>query len=300
MSQIAWIAVDWGTSNLRVWAMDAADQVIATASSDRGMGALAPPEFESALLDLTAEWLTETAVMPVVACGMVGAKTGWVEAAYRAVPGAPVGAGVTFAPCADPRHRVAIIAGMAQSDPADVMRGEETQIAGFLAAEPAFVGTVCMPGTHTKWVRISDGRVQAFRTVMTGEIFAVLSQQSVLRLTVAASGWDDAVFAQTIQQTAADPASLTADLFGVRSGALVAGMSPEQARARLSGLLIGAELAATREYWDGCNVRILGGAGLSSMYARALKCVRAEARVLDGERLTLDGLTAAYRALDGE
>ena len=149
MSQIAWIAVDWGTSNLRVWAMDAADQVIATASSDRGMGALAPPEFETALLDLTAEWLTETAVMPVVACGMVGAKTGWVEAAYRAVPGAPVGADVTFAPCADPRHRVAIIAGMAQSDPADVMRGEETQIAGFLEAEPAFVGTVCMKVLNT-------------------------------------------------------------------------------------------------------------------------------------------------------
>lgn len=295
----AWIAVDWGTSNLRAWAMGADNEVLEARQSDRGMGQLTPDQFEAALLELTADWLVDGAVMPVVACGMVGAKTGWVEAAYRAVPAAPVSTDATPAPCRDPRHRVSIIAGMSQAAPADVMRGEETQIAGFLLANPGFGGTICMPGTHTKWVRIGGGVVSSFRTIMSGEVFALLSKQSTLRLTVAENGWDDDAFLGAVHSVAADPANLAAGLFGIRSAALVDDMSPEVGRARLSGMLIGAELAATRDYWDGCDVRILGGQTLSQRYAEALACVGASVQILDGERLTLDGLTAAFVALEG-
>jgi len=174
-----WIAVDWGTSNLRVWAMRASGPV-ADARSDQGMGTLEPEAFEPALLDLIEPWLG-AAPMPVIACGMVGAKQGWAEAPYAAVPCPPVSLATVTPNVQDRRLVVHILPGLSQASPADVMRGEETQIAGYLADVPEFDGILCMPGTHTKWVQVSAGEVVSFRTFMTGEMFALLSTGSVLR-----------------------------------------------------------------------------------------------------------------------
>lgn len=292
-----WIAVDWGTTNLRAWAMGADNSVIASAASGKGMSTLRPEDFENALLDLTGPWLDRSRVTPVVACGMVGAKTGWTEADYRVVPQPAAADRATMAPCKDPRHTVAIIAGLSQTSPPDVMRGEETQIAGFLRTEPDFAGTLCLPGTHTKWVQVAGGQITRFRTVMTGEMFDILSRHSTLRLTVGPDGWDDRAFSQAIGQVFRDPSRITADLFGLRSSALVAGMSPATGRARLSGHLIGAELAGTRDFWEGPDVCLIGGSTLARLYADALGCVSVQPRILDGERLTLDGLIAAHDAL---
>ena len=169
-----WIAVDWGTSRLRAWAMAAGCAVLADAASERGMGGLASADFEPALLALVGGWLGQAAV-PVVACGMVGARQGWVEAPYRTVPCAPLGEATVTAPARDPRLRVRVVPGLAQARPPDVMRGEETQIAGWLAARPGFDGVLCLPGSHSKWVRVSAGEVVSFQTFMTGELFAALA-----------------------------------------------------------------------------------------------------------------------------
>ena len=164
-----WIAVDWGTSNLRAWAMRG-DTPVADAGSDRGMGTLEPSAFEGALLEIIEPWLG-AGRMSVVACGMVGARQGWAEAAYATVPCRPVSLNVVRPAVADARLDVAILPGLCQTSPADVMRGEETQIAGYLAEVPDFDGVLCMPGTHTKWVQISASEVVSFRTYMTGELF---------------------------------------------------------------------------------------------------------------------------------
>ena len=126
-----WIAVDWGTSNMRAWAMSASGTVLDEVRSDRGMGSLKPAEFEQALRDAIAPWDHKGA--PMIACGMVGAKQGWMEAPYAAVPCAATPEGFTKPDAGD--LDVHIIAGLKQADPADVMRGEETQIAGFLVDE---------------------------------------------------------------------------------------------------------------------------------------------------------------------
>ena len=117
-----WIAVDWGTSNMRAWAMSASGTVLDEVRSDRGMGSLKPAEFEQALRDAIAPWDHKGA--PMIACGMVGAKQGWIEAPYAAAPCQPQSR-FTAAPTRDPRLNVQIIAGVSQSEPADVMRGEE-------------------------------------------------------------------------------------------------------------------------------------------------------------------------------
>ncbi|MCY1126895.1 2-dehydro-3-deoxygalactonokinase [Frigidibacter sp. RF13] len=294
----AWIAVDWGTSNLRLWRMGPSGEVLGEARSDRGMGTLKPEGFEPVLLDLIANDLLENGRLTVIACGMVGARQGWQEARYVAVPATPPGISQALkVDTSDPRLSVHILPGMSQASPADVMRGEETQIAGFLSAEPAFDGVLCLPGTHCKWAHISAGEVVSFRTFMTGEIFALLSGQSVLRHSVAASGFDTEAFTAAVSHVMSRPQALAGDLFSIRAETLLSGLDAVQARSRLSGMLIGAELAAARPYWLGQEIVILGEGGLAGAYRTALAAQGAPARTVDAARLTLMGLTAAWRAL---
>jgi 2-dehydro-3-deoxygalactonokinase len=292
-----WIAVDWGTTHLRAFAMGPDARVLSEAGSEDGMGRLAREQFEPALLRLVGDWLDPAHVTSVLACGMVGSRQGWFEAPYRAVPCRALDAGgMVRVPVADPRLTVQIVPGLKQASPADVMRGEETQIAGALALSPGFDGVICLPGTHSKWVHVSAGEVISFQTFMTGEMFALLSEQSVLRHGVAAEGWDDAGFDAALSDTLSRPERIGARLFGLRAEGLIAGLSPVAARSQLSGLLIGLELAGARAYWLGQPVLIVGASRLSALYARALAAQGLSARQVSAKETVLAGLSAARRS----
>ena len=199
---------------------------------------------------------------------MAGARGGWEEAPYATVPCPPGPAAFARPRTRDPRLSVRILPGLRQDQPPDVMRGEETQLAGLLAAEPGFDGVACLPGTHTKWVHLSAGEVVSFASYMTGEIFALLATASVLRKTVAPDGWSDPDFLQAVEDGMARPERTAARLFGLRAEALLHGLPPERARARLSGLLIGAELAGARPYWLGREVVLIGADRLAARLPR--------------------------------
>ncbi len=293
-----WIGVDWGTSNMRAWVMDDHDRVIATLRSDRGMGQLSRDEFEPALLTLIAHHLPADRVTPIFACGMVGSHQGWAEARYEAVPcEPPIRSATVTAPCRDGRISVQIIPGVKQTKPADVMRGEETQIAGFLSVKPNFDGVLCLPGTHTKWVRISAGEIVSFQTFMTGELFALIEKQSVLRHSIAADGWDQDAFTAALSDSLSKPESVAARLFTIRADALLSGTSAVTARARASGLLIGMELAAARPYWLGQDIAIIGAPKLAEAYRSALAQQGIGPQVTEAEAMTLSGLKSAYKAM---
>ncbi|OYX43880.1 MAG: 2-keto-3-deoxy-galactonokinase [Rhodobacterales bacterium 32-67-9] len=292
-----WIAVDWGTSSLRVWAMAPDGRPLAEARSEDGMSRLAPEAFEAAFLRLVAPWLSGPAPVPVVICGMAGARQGWREAPYRPVPCPPLGPEMLSFAGTDPRLQVTIVPGLSQARPADVMRGEETQIAGLLAVAPGFDGIACLPGTHTKWARLSAGEVVGFQTCMTGELFALLSGQSVLRHSVGNTGWDAEAFAEAVADAISAPQRFAARLFGLRAEALLSGLAPESARARLSGLLIGLDLAASRPYWLGQDIVLIGEGSLSNRYAEALRAQGAAPRKADATEITLAGLRAARATL---
>ncbi|MFK7745139.1 MAG: 2-dehydro-3-deoxygalactonokinase [Roseobacter sp.] len=289
-----WIALDWGTSNVRAFAMQGAT-VLARARSEDGMGGLEKDGFEPAMHRLIAPWATPEKV-PVVACGMVGSRQGWVEAPYRAVPCAPLAADLTRAPTSTGR-KVYVVPGLAQNTPADVMRGEETQIAGFLSLNPSWDGVLCLPGTHTKWVELSAGEVVSFQTFMTGEMFALLSASSVLRHSVAPQAWDDDAFDLAILDAISKPERLAARLFSLRAADLLSGRPAAQTRAALSGYLIGAELAASKPYWLGQQLAILGTGTQARAYQSALTAQGVPAMLVDVEKATLAGLTAAHRTL---
>lgn len=294
---IDWIGVDWGTTNLRAWAMRGSE-VVATAAASIGMASLTRDGFEPALLNVIEKWLAASRMtpLPVIACGMVGARQGWQEAPYVAVPCAPlVRDAMIPATCKDSRITVTIIHGLSQANPADVMRGEETQIAGLLAMDPDFEGLACLPGTHNKWAFIRGGEIERFRTFMTGELFDIIARQSVLRHALGdASAFDDEAFDAAVLQAAADPAALSAALFSIRAASLLEGIAPDVARARLSGLLIGLEIAALGDEVRTARPAIVGSHTLSSLYERAIRLNGGDAQRLDGDGLARAGLQMAH------
>ena len=297
MAAADWIAVDWGTTHLR------AVQVVggtarAEAASDKGMATLSREEFEPALLQLIDGWLATDRATQVLVCGMAGARQGWAEAPYRKVPCPPLDGALTRVAVRDPRLDVHIVPGLAQSSPPDVMRGEETQIAGFLALNPGWDGVICLPGTHSKWCHVSAGEVVSFQTYMTGELFALLGTQSVLRHSAGGGGWQPDVFGEAISDTLSNPETLAARLFRLRADHLLNGTGGEVTRSRLSGLLIGAELAGARPYWLGQQVAVVGAGPLAQAYVAALALQGVPATLLKSDAATLAGLKQARTQLE--
>ncbi len=299
-ADVEWIAVDWGTTNMRAFAI-AGDSVLDRIDAPLGMGGLEPRQFEPALLSVVSPWLETGRRKSVVACGMVGARQGWVEVPYLPAPAPPLdAAAMRDVATADPRISVTIVHGMSQAEPADVMRGEETQIAGLLALRPGFAGLLCLPGTHAKWARVEAGRVLSFTTFMTGEIFSLVASQSILRHSLAGSDdTDGAAFDAAVAMAAGDPASLAAHLFGTRPAGLLGSLGPSQARGRISGLLIGQEVAAMRGAWMGERVALIGASALSARYRQALEGLGCrDVETLDSAACTVAGLVAARRLLE--
>ena len=289
-----WIAVDWGTTALRITRMTGATAVD-TRANGAGMNSLAPGEFEAALLDLAGDWVDGPT--RVIACGMVGARQGWAEAPYRTAPCTPFDGGLVPVVTQDPRLQVSIVPGVKQISPhPDVMRGEETQIAGILASIDGFDGVACLPGTHTKWAHLSAGEIVSFRTVMTGELFATITAQTVLRHSLAGDGWIEGAFLEAVSDALSRPETLTARMFELRAADLLHGQDAATGRAILSGLLIGAELAATKAWWMGRDIVITGSDKTTRAYAAALSAQGLTPKTLPADAMTLAGLAAAKDA----
>jgi 2-dehydro-3-deoxygalactonokinase len=270
-------------------------QVLGEGRSEDGMGRLEPDGFEPALLALVDPWLGEETT-EILVCGMAGARRGWREAAYRTVPCTPLGPPPEPLPGTDPRIAVRILPGLSQARPhPDVMRGEETQIAGALDLLGEWDGVLCLPGTHCKWAEVSAGEVTSFTTFLTGELFALLSERSTLRDALAGEGWDEPAFLAAASDALSRPEAAFARLFRLRAAALLGAEAPEP-RGTLSGLLVGAELAAARPWWLGRALAVVGGARPRRAYAAALEAQGAAPREIDGEEAVRRGLATA-RAL---
>ena len=280
--------------------MSANGEVLAHAKSTKGMGSLNTDQFELVLIELISDYLCDDAITPVIACGMVGAKQGWKEAGYISVPAAPPKRTKLTRPNVnDPRIAVYILPGMSQYKPADVMRGEETQIAGYLAQNPNFNGSICLPGTHTKWVQISAGEVVSFRTFLTGELFNIISKHSVLCHSVG-MGWDEEAFLESVSDGIMNANNLTNNLFGLRASSLLEGLQPTTATAKLSGMLIGLELAGAKGFWLGNQVVIIGGNKIMDQYQAALTHQGVMPILANADEMVRAGLQASYFELKME
>ena len=294
-------AADWGTSSFRLWVLARGGAVLAETRSDEGMLKAMEIGFANVLEHHLAA-LSAPADLPVVICGMAGARQGWREAAYLDAPAA-LGDLVDHSVKVEHAQRlVHILPGVAQRDPErpDVMRGEETQLLG-VVSRGTEAGLACLPGTHSKWVALENGRVERFTTVMTGEFFSVLAGHSILRLAVGDDpqvSADDPVFSQSVRAAYATPQEAMAQLFAVRAGPLLALRDPGEGAARLSGGLIGLELAAARSrFGDLSQVTLVGAGSLGELYGAALSAVDVAVTEVDADIAVREGLHAAALVL---
>ena len=293
LSDITLIAADWGTSNLRIWGIDHRGQVINTINNGKGMASLIPSEFEPYLISLIESWLPKegNAKCPIIICGMAGAKNGWKEAAYLKAPCPPINKKkIIQVETDDQRISVSIVPGIMQTSPPDVMRGEETQIAGYLSKNPDFDGIICLPGTHTKWAHISANEIVSFKTFMTGEIFLSLSERSILKSSVQSNDFDSTSFLEAFEDTYSNPALLSSKLFGLRAADLLENTSTKFLKSKLSGYLIGCELAGAKSYWLGQNIIMIGNNDLCILYQKALKKLGINTTIESTQNVTLNGL----------
>ncbi len=295
---VAWIAVDWGTSNLRAWGMSESGAIVATASSDRGMGKLQREEFSGALGEIV-EALQVSEPVDVLICGMAGARQGWLEAPYLEAPTDLRGlhAGAVHPDAGTDRYTVSILPGVCQRTGGEnVMRGEETQLLGLASLIPGYSGLVCLPGTHSKWARLDGTRIESFTTAMTGEIFEILKTHSVLRHSLGGEldgPTREAGFDAGAADGLARPADLLGQLFRVRAAALLSDRDAAWCAGYLSGLLIGTEIAANRDQIGNHPVPLIGSAGLCALYVRVLEMAGASGRNVDATEVVLAGLKTA-------
>jgi 2-dehydro-3-deoxygalactonokinase len=300
--QPAYVAVDWGTSSFRLWLVGTDGRVLAERRSGEGMTTAARTGFAEVLASHLAA-VAAPAGLPVLICGMAGAKQGWIEAGYLDTPAAlsDIPAAAVRIPGIEADIR--ILPGLAQRDAMapDVMRGEETQLLG--AAGELGIGDhlVCMPGTHSKWVRLSGGRVAGFSTFMTGELFEAIAKNTILSHAIADAGaisGDNAAFRAAVARMVEKPALATSQLFSVRASSLIAGLSPDDAKARLSGTLIGLEIAgALSLVADGTPVALVVSGGLGALYREALAAAGLSPTVIDADTAVRNGLAAGAKAL---
>ncbi len=300
MERPAYVAVDWGTSSFRLWLIGADGNILGERRSAEGMTTAASLGFAS-VLQAHLDSLSVPSDVPVIICGMAGARQGWVEAGYIDTP-TSLAAILTGAVSVPGQSRdVRILPGLAQrsAQAPDVIRGEETQLLGALPSDSRGEQVVCMPGTHSKWVRVVDGTVTGFSTFMTGELFDVISKHSILAQAIAGAGEPDTeTFKAAVSAIFRQPAMVTSLLFGARSGQLLHGLSPAGAKAWISGTLIGAEIAgALASAGNGASITLVASGGLQTLYETAFRCLSIPYQTIDADAAVRRGLSAAAKAI---
>ena len=259
------IALDWGTSSLRAYRLQRRT-VLERRDSPQGITRVAAGAFATVLQELVGDWLAagETRVLM---SGMIGSRQGWVEAPYLPCPASPGALASALMPVPFGGATIAIIPGLTHRDASgtpEVMRGEETQLAGAIAQIGD--GLFCLPGTHSKWATVSGGAITGFTTAMTGDVFAALRSHTILGRMMTDGKSDDTAFRRGVER-ASTAGGLLHHLFGVRTLGLFGELGDDASASYLSGLLIGSEIAAID---PGGPVHLIGEPALCRLYTLAL------------------------------
>lgn len=279
------ITADWGTTNRRAYLIDGDGKCIDEFEDEKGILSVSKGGFEAAVQEIR-ERLGDR---PLLLAGMVGSNRGWIE-----VPYVPCPAGIEDLAKAlmwAEAERTAIVPGVSFVDAheADVMRGEEVQLLGAYAAGhiPASA-LVCHPGTHNKWARLEGGRIARFTTAMTGELFNLLREHSILADLLSGSAEPGDAFASGVRRGLEDEC-LTAELFKIRARVLLGQADAKDAPSFGSGLLIGADVRAGLRQGGDAEIVVMGRPELTRLYSEALRIAGKQCREVDGEQAFLAG-----------
>ncbi|BEU76696.1 2-dehydro-3-deoxygalactonokinase [Enterobacter asburiae] len=286
-----YIAIDWGSTNLRAWLYQG-EQCLESRQSEAGVTRLNGKSPEAVLAEVTQRW--RDSATPVVMAGMVGSNVGWKVAPYLPVPAHFSTIGEQLTSVGD---NIWIIPGLCVSrdDNHNVMRGEETQLLGARALSPSSV--YVMPGTHCKWVLADAEQIHDFRTVMTGELHHLLLTYSLVGAGLPEQETSSEAFAAGLERGIASPDVLP-HLFEVRASHVLGNLPREQVSEFLSGLLIGAEVASMRDFIAHEQaITIVAGASLTSRYEQAFRAVGCNVSTLSGDTAFQAGIRSIAHAV---
>jgi len=278
------IAVDWGTTNRRAYRLDGSGKCVDQFEDDKGVLSVGDA-FPAAVVEIRQRLGDH----PLLLAGMVGSNRGWKEAPY--VP-CPAGLEDLYGHLTWVGEREAIVPGVSYvgNGRADVMRGEEVQLLGAVAAglvDP--MGLVCHPGTHNKWATLRKGEISEFRTVMTGELFSLLKEHSILADLLQGPVEPNDVFKEAAR-IAVFNEMLPAELFSVRARVLLGQAKKEDAASYASGLLIGTDVRIGLALPTAAQITVIGRPELTHLYAAAIGQAGRDALELDGEQCFLAGI----------
>lgn len=285
----AFVAVDWGTTNRRVFAIS--PRAAVTVERD-ALGAAAVTDYPGEVAAIRARWNGA----PMLLAGMVGSNIGWHQVPYVR---APADVRTLAARLFEAAAGVRIVPGVSSVDGArgDVMRGEEVQLLGAVEAGLApGDALLCQPGTHCKWATMEAARLVRFTTSMTGELFALLRRHSLLSAQLAGEAKDDAAFLDGVAEGARG--DLAASLFGIRAAGLLTLRADADAASYASGLLIGADVAKRLEEHGRGAVHILADAALGALYRTAVEALGGTATLIDSEAAFVAGITRIWELAD--
>ncbi len=290
------IGVDWGSTNFRAWGFDEEGIVLEETAAAIGLKTMkCSADFEAAFLKVCGAWLSQSPAAKIIFCGMVGARGGWKEAPYALCPLDPIALVNDAIRFKINGHDAIILPGaMTQNfEAADVMRGEEIQILGIALQLCLDDVRFCIPGTHCKWARLQGGNLTDFRTHLTGELFQLLREHSLLGKLAEGDEFNKETFEQGLMRGAVIP--LTNAVFATRANILADRLHPEHAASFLSGVLIGSEIAAEPE--DDGPLILLASAEHAERYGIALDYFGRTYRLYDSDQATRYGLTLAASKL---
>jgi len=298
MSEAVFIAGDWGTSRLRLYLCDAGGTVLA-----RGEGEGASvPDCAARFAAAVAPWDKAHGILPAILGGMVGSTIGWREVPYLKCPARPSAIAAAALRFDVDGRGIAILPGLTcrgKTGAPDVMRGEETQILGALRLHPNLAKgrhLLCMPGTHAKWVCVSDGAVTQFQTALSGELFELLRRHSVLARDSGDVDPQSPAFALGLDFARQNrKADLLYLLFSARSRVVTGEMAKTDAASYLSGLILGKDIATAMALFefDG-PVQLICTPALAALYGKALGAYDVKSAAIDGDRAALAGLVHAH------
>src|SRR5580692_2095267 len=279
------IAIDWGSSSFRAYLISPDGEILDEVASGDGIGSVAAGAYPATLKRLIGRWLEVYPSLLVVASGMVGSRHGWREAAYVKCPAGPNEVAAQLTPVEAEGRRIHLAAGLSYVDEAaqpDVMRGEETEIFGVADAGARLI---VLPGSHSKWAKVDGDRVVAFKTFVTGELFAALRDHTVAGAFARAASPKSPgeAFALGVRRGAAaasceGKSGLLGLLFGARALPLMRALLDDDAGEYLSGLLIGAEIGEGRRLSPGETPHLAGAEALVERYLAAFEAIGASAR----------------------
>lgn len=307
MQQAQFIAGDWGTSNLRLYLCTIEDGHSLTLLDTRfGPGiSEANSDFSEVFFNLAQDWIDQHGAIPVILSGMVGSNIGWKEAPYLTCPvkAEEIAAGrVSFEAGG---LEFSILAGLRTTNPLglpDVMRGEELQVLGWLQNHDHHAQAqrlFALPGTHNKWALIKDGELRTFITAFTGELFALLRNNSILIADNSDPTFSKNAFMQGVRTIETlGKAHLLHSLFSVRSHQVIGEMSAADSLSYLSGLITAADVFGAVELFKEVNhITVIGEPRLAMHYKLVLEHLGQDATCSDPEHIAVAGYAAIYRVL---